>query len=325
MPDVAPLCDLRLPDFVAALAWRPDGTALGAACADGSVHEIAPDTGAARLLHAHDGGACALAYSADGTLATAGEDGRLSIGGGDPRPAGAGWIEQMAWRPTGDLLATAVGKRVQLWVPTGEIVGESAQMPATVECLAWAPDATMLAVGGHGGLSFLNVDGTPARERVEWTGVVIALAWAPDGRLACGMQDHSVWVWDLEANRVATLGGYARKVKELSWSADGVVLATGGGSVPVCWLLPDGGLDATGQAELRGHTKPVTWVGHQPAGPHLATAAEDGFAILWQPPHEKPLSGATLEEPVATAAWSPDGRRLALGGHDGRVAAFTVT
>jgi WD40 repeat protein len=322
--EIGPVCDLRAPDFVAALAWHPDGQTLAAACADGSVLRITPDGGTSEVVTTHDGGACALAFSADGTLASAGEDGHLAIGDGGPRPAGAGWIEQMAWRPTGDLLATAVGRRVQMWTPAGDIVGESAQLPATVECLAWMPDATAVVAGGHGGIAFVGVDGEPARERVDWTGVVISLAFAADGRLACGMQDHAIWLWDLAAGRAATLGGYARKVRELAWSADGTVLATGGGSVPVIWLLPAGELEATGQAELRGHEKPVNWVGFQPGGGLLASAAEDGFAILWSPPHEKPLSGATLEEPVATGAWSPDGTRLALGGRDGRVAVFSV-
>jgi WD40 repeat protein len=297
---------------------------LVAGCADGGVHEILPETGVSALRHEHDGGACAVAFAPDGTLASSGEDGRLAVGVLSPRPAGAAWIERMAWRPTGDLLAVAVGRRVQLWTAEGMIVAESPQQAATVECLAWTPDATAVVVGGHGGVSFLDIDGAPAREPVEWTGVVLELAYAPDGRLACGMQDHAVWIWDADLARAATMGGYARKVRELAWSSDGTFLATGGGSVVACWLLPPGELEATGQAELRGHEKPINWVGFQPGGPHLASAAEDGYAILWQPPHEQPLAGATLEEPVGAAAWSPDGTRLALGGRDGRVAVFAV-
>jgi len=324
MTEIGPVCDLSLPDFVVAVAWRPDGEKLAAACADGSVHELSPDGGPVEILREHDGGVCALAYSSAGTLASGGEDGKLAIGVLPPRPAGAGWIEQLAWRPPGDLLATAVGRRVQFWTAEGAILAESSQLPATVECLAWTPDATTVVAGGHGGLSFVDIDGNEARPRVEWTGVVIALEFAADGRLACGMQDHAIWLWHLADDRAATLGGYARKVRELSWNREGTVLATGGGSVPVCWRLPAGELEATGQAELTGHTKPVTWVGFQPGGTHLATAAEDGLAIVWAPPHERPISGATLEQPIATAAWSPDGARLALGGRDGRLAVFSV-
>jgi WD40 repeat protein len=322
---LASVCAVHLPDYVADVAWRPDGELLALACADGSVHELVPAAAAGAPVGEHRGGACAVAFAPDGTLASAGEDGRVAIGVLSPRPAGAGWVERLAWSPSGSRLASAVGTRVQLWTAEGELVAESAPLPATAECIAWRPDGAWLAVGGHGGVSFLTPDGETAGQRIEWTGVVLALSWAPDGRrLACGMQDQAVWLWDVDGGRAATHDGYARKVRELAWSGDGTLLATGGGSVPVVWCFAPGGIEATGQIELRGHGKPVIWLGFQPGGPYLATGSEDGVAILWQLPNDQPLTGATVDEPLSCCAWAPDGRHIALAGERGATAIFAL-
>lgn len=312
-------------DYVAGLSWHPNGTMLAVACADGTVHELLADGAASAPVVEHAGGACAVAYSAGGVLASGGEDGRVGIAPLPPQPVGAGWVEVLAWSPDGGVLATAVGHRVQFWTAAGALAGESAQLPATVECLAWSPDGTRLAAGGHGGFQLMDREGDPVGERIEWVGVVLALAWAPDGRrLACGMQDCTAWVWDIEAVQASTMTGFPRKIRELAWSADGAWLITGGGSVPVAWHFADGGFQASGQVELRGHEKTVVWAGFQPGGGLLASAGEDGVAILWALPGEAPLTGATIGEPASACAWSPDGQRLALGGETGRVAVFSL-
>jgi WD40 repeat protein len=311
-------------DYVAALAWHPGGTLLAVACADGTVHEVLAEGAASAPVAEHAGGACGVAYAADGTLATAGEDGRVGIGPMAPQPVGAGWIELLCWSPDGALLATAVGHRVQIWTVSGAMVAESEQLDATVECLAWSPDGTRLAAGGHGGVTLMDREGDLIGGRIEWVGVVLSVAWAPDGRrLACGMQDCTAWVWDTELMQAATMTGFARKIKELSWSGDGRWLVTGGGTTAVAWRLEEG-FQAVEQLELRGHERPVVWAGFQPGGSLLATAGEDGVAILWALPGDKPLTGATIGEPASACAWSPDGTRLALGGETGRVAVFLL-
>jgi WD40 repeat protein len=326
VPSLSSAAAVQLGDYVTSLAWRPDGQMLAAACADGHVHELLPSGDGSAPAGTHEGGACVVAYGADGTLASAGEDGRVAIGPRPPQPAGAGWVELLAWSPDGGLLASAVGRRVQLWTADGELVGESAAMPATVECLAWSPEARVLAAGGNGGVRLLGRDASEAEPALEFAGVVLALAFSPESRrLACGLQDLAVWTWDLGGRLATTMDGYARKVRELGWSPDGRRLATGGGTVPVVWELGDG-ISASGQVELRGgHEKAVTWCGFQPRGSLLATAGEDGLAILWSLPADRPLTAATIGEAVSACAWSPDGTRLAMGGETGRVAVFTLT
>lgn len=314
----------RFGDYVASLAWHPSGTLLAVACADGTVHEMVADGAASSPVLEHAGGACAVGYSCDGVLASAGEDGRVAIGPLPPQPVGAGWIEVLAWSPDGTRLATAVGPRVQVWTAEGALVAESDPLPATAECVAWSPDGSRLAAGGHGGVTMLD----PTARRVgsiEWTGVVLSVAWSPKGeRIACGMQDCAVWIWDVDALEAAPLTGFARKARELAWSADGRWLITGGGAVPSAWGFEGAGVVPVSQLELRGHERTVVWTGFQPDGELLATAAEDGVVILWRLPGAAPLTGATIGEAASVCAWSPDGSRLALGGETGRVAVFRL-
>jgi WD40 repeat protein len=327
-PALESIAATQFGDYVAGLAWHPSGTMLAVGCADGVVHEMAAEGGASAPVLSHDGGVCAVAYSGDGVLASAGEDARVAIAPLPPQMAGAGWVELLAWAPDGSRLATAVGHRVQIWTSAGAMVAESAHLSFTVESLAWTPGGARLAVGGHGGVVFLGPDAAPSGAALEWQGVTLSLAWASDGRrLACGMQDNTVWIWDVVAGQAATLGGHARKVRELAWSGDGRWLVSGGGTMPVAWRfegmepLP---VSASDQIELQGHEKAVVWAGFQPGGALLATAAEDGLGVVWMLPAERPLTGATIGEPVSAAAWSPDGARLALGGETGRVAVFDL-
>jgi WD40 repeat protein len=316
-----------LPDWVTTLAWRPDGGMLAAACADGSVHELLPDASASAPVAHHSGGAYAVGYALDGTLASAGADGRVAIGPLPPLVVGAGWIEQLAWSPDGGLLATAVGRRVQLWMRDGSLAVETAPLPATVECLGWSPEGARLAVGGAGGLTLLGRDGEPVDEALGCEGVVLAVAWSPDRRrVACGTLDRTVYVWDVETRTSGLLEGFRRKVRELSWSANGRWLAVGGGPSPVAYSFIDGEDDVEADAEtrLRGHERAVSWTAFQPSGPRLASAGEDGLLMIWYLPAEAPASVTALGSEIGTASWSPDGRRIAVGCADGSVSVLAV-
>jgi len=311
--------------WVAALAWAPDGEAVAWADDEGTVGVLRVDGGHAEAVGEHPGGALALDWGAGG-LASGGRDGRLVLGG-VAHEAGPAWVEHLAWRPDGGLLAVAAGRHVQFWTPEGACRDVSEALPATVACLGWHPKGVACAAGTYGGVRLIRANGGRVARHLRWTGSVLELAFSPDGRrLAHGNQDASVHFWDLRKGSELEMHGYATKVRELAWSADGRWLATGGGATATCWdFHRAGGPAGSRPVELARHHERLTALAFQPGGELLATAARDGLVLLWRVgTDDLPVGGVGLSEPVSALAWSSDGARLAAGGAEGALAVVEV-
>jgi len=315
----------ELGDWIAALAWAPDGGAVAAACADGAIVTLAPGTGDITDVHRHDAPATCLAWSSSGVLASGGQDGRVFIG---PRTvqAGGGWVERVAWRPDGATLAVAHGRRVQLRAADAGQVATSRDFPATITCLGWHPGGVHVAAGSYGGVWLLRGRDARVTKPLRWKGSVLELAISADGRrLAHGNQDASVHFWDLRKDTELEMSGYATKVRELAWRHDGRLLATGGGTAVTVWDFSARGPAGTRPRELQQHDEQVSWLGFAPGSPLLASTGADGLALLWKPGRDDlPLASAAMDDRITTAAWSPDGHRLAVGGAHGTLAVLDV-
>ncbi|WP_022927300.1 WD40 repeat domain-containing protein [Patulibacter americanus] len=311
-----------LDDWVGAVAWDPTGSVVAGACADGRVVTLAAADGAVREVGRHSEPATHVAWSPDGVLASTGQDGVVLLGdAGRVVLEGRGWPQALAWRPDGRRLAVARGRQVHLLDQDGATVGTSKPFPATVSSLAWSTRGGRLAAGTYGGVRMLQGDGLRTDRWLRWEGSVLAVAVSPDGRrLAHGNQDDSVLFWDLGGRNQLEMQGYETKVQELSWRADGRLLATGGGQAVTVWDFAGRGPAGSRPLELDHHEQPVSWVGFAPTGDLLATVAFDGRLVLWRPPHDRPVAGVEIEDALTCGAWSPDGRRLAVGGTDGTLA-----
>ena len=327
MPRVSPVeasmrlaAVVTLDDWVHALAWAPHGDRVAAACADGTVATVDADE-RVDPLQRHSAAATTVAWSQRGVLASGGEDGCVVIDG-QSHTLGRDWVQQVAWRPDGALVAAAHRRSVRILGADGTLVGVSADLPATVACIEWHPRGVEVAAGTYGGVHLLRGrDAGPAR-RLFWTGSVLAIAISPDGRrLAHGNQDASVHFWDLQKGTELEMWGYATKVRQLAWRHDGRLLATGGGTTATVWDFKGRGPAGSQPAELEHHTEPISWLGFQPKSALLASTGQDGIAALWKPGTDDiPLTAVALDDEITTAAWSPDGGRLALGGANGTVA-----
>ncbi len=325
-------------DYTTALAFSPDGEALAVATAAGPIALFAAANGELlATFPGHANGTLAIAWSADGSrLASGGQDGlarivRRSDGSEEAALEGSSegrtaWVEQVSWGSAWDALAVAAGRSVRLWQAPATLRAELSGLDSTVSALGWRPRSTELAAIAYGGVTFFDPRRGAVLRTFEWRTSLLSLAFSPNGKnLACGCQDSAVHVWEIDAQRDLEMSGYHRKVRELAWSADSTLLATGGGAAITVWRFSGKGPAGSRPQILAGHTEPVAALAFQRHGAYLASAARDGSVLLWHPASGLDLpfaGGLRIDDQAVGIAWSPDDRRLAATFRSGAVVVF---
>ncbi|MFD7730059.1 WD40 repeat domain-containing serine/threonine protein kinase [Kitasatospora phosalacinea] len=244
-----------------------------------------------------------VAFSADGRSVLAyGKGGiwRWEAGTGEelvaPSVPGGRPVASMALAPDGSLLATAGGESaVRLWHPeTGDPLEPSGRRAL----------ARLRTV--RNGPAALAFPGTPR-----------SLAVSPDGALLAAGGERAARLWDLDSGRVvADLKGRFRHVMEVAFAPDGQGLSVMSVGNVSRW---DRSGRFLGEWEER-HTPPVsqTLVFH-PGGGSLTTGVLSGGGYLRDVRTGEPRPGGIDHEERFdfSAAFSPDGRELAVGGGPG--------
>ena len=116
---------------------------------------------------------------------------------------------------------------------------------------------------------------------------------------------------------VHAVAGHAKSVNSLDWSASGSRLASGSDDRTArVWAVDAPGGHARCAAKLDGHADSVTQLRWDPATEHaLMTLAADRTVRLWDARRDgaKPVASIGTHFEYINAAWSPDGRTLAVG------------
>ncbi|MBL8863687.1 MAG: protein kinase [Planctomycetes bacterium] len=275
--------------FVYPVAYTPDGQRIVSGSWDRTVRVWCAATNELlATLEGHTGHRVhALAVSPDSeSLVSAGEDGALVLwdlgtGAQRARHAGSRRLGAVAWGRGGR-------------IASGE------EDPGAAVILHNAADLTPV-----GSLS------------VSERGVT-ALAFSPDGRrLAAGMHDGTLAIWDLERGGqpvTATLQGYVRSV---AFAPDGQELVAATEGRIVCVLDSE---RAAVRLTLRGHAREAFSAAFSPDGTRIASGGRDGLLRLWDVEGGAELGafeGHTSY--IWSLAFHPEGARIVTGSGDGTV------
>jgi len=313
---------------VLGVACSPDGRTIASSYEDGTVKVRDLYTGRVQcLLTGHQGEAASVTYSPDGRLlATAGRDKTVRIWAattGKEKMTIAGhtdWVLSVAFSPSGKTLAT--GSRdmtVRLWdLKTGEQKAVLEGHTKLIRSVAFSPDGKYLASGGYDKMIRLwHVKAAKAKavfQTSEQTSA--AIAFSPDGKtLAAADREGAVALWDIETGEVRkTLAGHSAPVWSLTFSPGGETLACGtvDGSVRL-WDLDLG----TERATFRGHRQMVTSLAFAPGATALVSGGDKGMLQRWDAATPPLATIDASHDGVRFAVFTPNGRKLVLGGHDG--------
>ncbi len=218
----------------------------------------------------------------------------------------------------------------RLWDPeTGAQLAEFRHSDGAVLCARFSPDGDNCVTTGQDGRAFLWSTRTPTAPPRPLVGHAQDVHWAvfsPDGaRVVTAGRDGTARIWSVVDQReLVRLDGHAGSIAEARFVAGGRRVLTRSAEPAVGGTRQESDatvrlFDADSGAQVgvfRGHTAAVLSYDVSPDGHWLVTTSEDRSARLWllDGTEPEPRAVRLFEAPgkFHAAAFSPDGRRLAL-------------
>ena len=304
-------------------AYSPDGTRFAIASSIGiwlydtaTLEEVA-------LLTKHTGEVVCIAYSPDGSLLASGSD-DTTVHVWDAKTGEQKYpplphtrdIESVEFSPDGRELASATHLQVEIWdAKTGVKKRTLKGQTGGVTCMAFSPDGNLLAVACGG----KAVELWDVKAGYEPCGINVygreakSLAFSPTGNLlASADTDCRLRLWEIDPWKLRWTGSeYLNLVRSVAFTADGIRVIAGSVENITLWDVTTGRL----HRRLRGPTGGVVSVVRSPDGGTIAGASSNMIVRFWDATSGIQLrSLAWMERHFGSAAFSPDGRTLAIGG-----------
>ncbi len=309
------------------LEWAPSGAFVATGGADG-------------LVRVWDTADWTLAHSLRGSSST--QTGLTPPGGQGPVVLQGLPVSALAFSPDSLHLASAddsvrlwnlsTGEESRRWFPDPE---DSSYVPhyGTITDLEFDPNGAFLASAGldqsgkvwdfRTGAQIANVD--------TFFGAVWLVRWSPDGtRLAMAGGDGAVVVWNVMAHEEhARFDGHRRgTVTSLDFALRAPRIVTSGrdGAVKV-WYARNGALMFDlppldeGVSPLTSVPRPTEKVWYSPKSNRVLMLSDVASGRILEARTVSTVVGPAvwLGSQVSAAAWSPDGRRVAIGGYGARI------
>jgi hypothetical protein len=301
---------------------------LALALADGRV--LRWRDGATESVEAHAGGI--LCATGDGErLISGGDDGRVVATPAEGEPTELAkdpkrrWIDALALSASGSL-AWNTGKTVHARDDKGRV--RTLDVATTPQGLVLAPKGYRLAIAQMNGVSlwYPNTEAKP--EFLEWKGSHLDVMWSPDGRfVVSSMQENALHGWRLgDKPTHMRMTGYPAKPRSLSWSHDGLWLASSGADAAIVWPFQGEGPTGKAPRECGARHAKVTRVAFHPRALVLAVGYDDGCILMIRltDASELLVRPALKGSGITAFAWDKLGKRLAFGTEDGAAGVLTL-
>jgi WD40 repeat protein len=226
-----------------------------------------------------------------------------------------------SFAPDGRSLVTAGGENMSLmaWdLATTNSWTFPAEQTGDIAVTAFSPDGKLLVTGGQDGRTILwdYFSRTVVGRLVGHHGPCLAAQFSPDGRyLASGGEDSTLRLWDVPSrSQVAVLRGHQAGLVSVAFTPDGrsVLSSSSDHTIKVWDTEPK-----PAAVVLQG---PTTWVNYpyfSPDGTQLISVhIRESFTRFWDVISQRSIAELSGPSRPRSAAFSPNGAELAIGGRD---------
>ena len=233
-----------------------------------------------------------------------------------------GRLNTVAFSPDGSRLAIhGATRNLGLWdAASGRLIAMLGDKQDQFEVFRFSPDGSRIATveGTRNRWQEVRLydadDGRQLSTVTKQRGlgpIDFLLAFSPDGnRLVTNFHDNELQVWDVaNGTRLGSLRGNAGIVTSLAFSPDAEQIAGGftNGNIQL-WNSETYAVER----ELMGHDGAVMTLAFRPDGETLASGSHDGTVRIWSRTAAEPLASLPDHAGMTAAAFSPDGRQLAV-------------
>jgi WD40 repeat protein len=205
--------------------------------------------------------------------------------------------------------------------PVSSLSGQQIEQGSQILSIATNPHERTLALGGDDDTLIWDMDANQELTRLD--GVrVWSNAFSPDGKnlVSLGIPNQNIIIWDLESAKVVSEMNHASGVMAVTFSPNGLWIASGGTNGIVKLWDVDSGQEIK-QMDME-HLHFVQSLAFSPDGKWLGSAGDIDGIIVWDVSTQRKVKHLQEGEGILSIAFSRDGQWFASASSQGIVKVY---